>query len=354
MRLLEAKNRRERRVKVAGFTHLHPLGDRVLEDGTRVIANEKTVLFLKDGRVVKEEPNDVRIIPTFRFDPAMINVTKPTPPDVDDEKIFTRWVELKNVNKYIEREARLGWEALRIIAPGKKLRDLTREDGTALAQHFYKAGNKSATVQKKLSHLRVMVNIAVKDGKLDRNPFSDVVPQRDDATEREPFVEEQMALARQLLPSLRPEDALVWRILATTGMRLSEAMGLDHEHDELGHRYWMIGEKTITSKRRVPIPKALELYLPKKITGPLFAAHLNPSMMSKRLMSFIRNRLKIADEAIVVHSLRHRAKDRLRAVGCPEEIQEWILGHDKITAGDGYGKGPPVSKLVPWINRIGW
>ncbi len=64
------------------------------------------------------------------------------------------------------------------------------------------------------------------------NPFSDVAPKRvkgpdgkpvSDATVRLPLDEHDMALAQARLDELDPEDRLLWLLLATTGMRLSEA-----------------------------------------------------------------------------------------------------------------------------------
>jgi hypothetical protein len=43
----------------------------------------------------------------------------------------------------------------------------------------------------------------------------------------------------------------------------------------------------------------------------------------------------------VVHSLRHRAQDRLRSAGCPEDVRWAILGHEEKTVAKGYGKGFP-------------
>lgn len=75
--------------------------------------------------------------------------------------------------------------------------------------------------------------------------------------------------------------------------------------------------------------------------------------MGKDLIRAFRA-LGIKDEKIVNHSLRHRAKDRLRAFGCPAETQDWICGHEEVTVSDGYGKGPPMSVLKPWIDLIGY
>jgi integrase len=54
------------------------------------------------------------------------------------------------------------------------------------------------------------------------------------------------------------------------------------------------------------------------------------------------------------HSLRHRAKDRLRAEGCPLDIQYELLGHETKTVASGYGHGSPVPLLRKWIDKVGF
>lgn len=61
----------------------------------------------------------------------------------------------------------------------------------------------------------------------------------------------------------------------------------------------------------------------------------------------------ITDARKVIHSLRHRAQDRLRAAGCPEDVRWELLGHEKETVAAGYGEGSPVPLLRKWIDKIG-
>jgi integrase len=46
---------------------------------------------------------------------------------------------------------------------------------------------------------------------------------------------------------------VLFRLLATTGMRLSEAFEIDDEMKERGCRYVIVGKKTEQSERRVPL-----------------------------------------------------------------------------------------------------
>src|SRR5437879_2295687 len=110
------------------------------------------------------------------------------------------------------------------------------------------------------------------------------------------------------LDRLDASDRVLLRLLACTGMRLSEAFEIDGQATEKGIRYVIVGDKTEQSKRRVPLPAGVLAHLPKALKGRLFAGTVAAS--SKRLNRFLRD-AGIADTRKVVHSLRHRAKDRL-------------------------------------------
>jgi integrase len=133
---------------------------------------------------------------------------------------------------------------------------------------------------------------------------------------------------------------------------LSEAFNIDGELKEKGVRYIIIGRKTSQSLRRVPLPADVLPHLPKQIQGQLFKAEPR-GQASKRLMRFLRS-AGIDDPRKVVHSLRHRAQDRLRAAGCAEDVRWAILGHEKDTVAAGYGAGFPVPMLRKWIDKIGF
>jgi integrase len=202
------------------------------------------------------------------------------------------------------------------------------------------------------------VNLAIKEGKLKFNPFSGVVPQRDDAERRLPLSDSDIAEARSKLDRLSDADQLLFRVLATTGMRLSEAFQIDGEGIEGGARFVIVGKKTDQSLRRVPLPAGLLPHLPAKIKGQLFARigtlKRTSDAASKRLMRFLRDDCGITDTRKVVHSLRHRAKDRSRAAGCPLNVQYELFGHEEKTIAAGYGVGSPVPLLKKWIDKIGF
>ena len=54
---------------------------------------------------------------------------------------------------------------------------------------------------------------------------------------------------------------------------------------------------------------------------------------------------------IVVHSLRHAMRDRLRAVECPTDIIDQIGGWSRKGVGESYGRGYQVEQLRRWMAK---
>src|SRR5207248_2786321 len=137
------------------------------------------------------------------------------------------------------------------LTDNKPLAEATHDDGRRLVAHFEAEGMKSATIKKKVGWLTAAVNLAIKEDRLTRNPFSGVVPKRDDSQQRLPLSDADMREAKRNLSRLDASDQVLFRLLACTGMRLSEAFEINSEATERGCRYVIVGAKTEQSKRRV-------------------------------------------------------------------------------------------------------
>jgi integrase len=268
-----------------------------------------------------------------------------------DDAIFETYLNHAGIDGYFRREAEAVWALYKTLTDSKPLKDATRDDGRKLVAYFEGQKLKSATIQKKLAWPTAAVNLAIKEGRLRFNPFASIVPKRDDKQKRLPLSEADIKNVKSNLDRLDKGDQLLFRLLACTGMRLSEAFELEDELKERSCRYVIVGKKTEQSERRVPLPAGVLPYVPKTIKGRLFEG--GAPAASKRLNRFL-NDCGIADARKVVHSLRHRAQDRLRAAGCPEDVRWAILGHEERTVAEGYGEGFPVPILRRWIDKIGF
>jgi len=360
----------------------HQPGLHTLDDGQKLFATARELHYLDaGGATIRTEPNRCEVFENVPVPSVVHFGNGPTRklvadirrrwPDIyqggpiiaanafdrpkvatknGDDALFETYVQDKKLTGYSEKEARDVWSLFKTMTEGKALKDCTRDDGRLLVKHFEQQGLKSASIHKKLVRLNAAVNLAIEEGKLTFNPFAGIVAKSGkDSIEREPLDDADMALAFGNLDKLDASDQLLFRLLASTGLRLGEAFQITSEKSEKGVRFVLIGTKTAQSRRRVPFPASMLPHLPEKIKGPLFTGDANSA--SKRLNTFL-NECGIGSAQKVVHSLRHRAADRLRAVGAPEDIRWALLGHHKKTA-DKYGKGFPVSLLRKWIDKIG-
>jgi len=356
-------------------------GLHTLPDGRTVMATERDLTF-SDGT---RRPNGSPMIyltgaplPAARefqvFDDAWDGKIGPGPvPDERpkvvaakshaDDSILETYLTQKCVTGYREREAREMWRIFRTIVD-KPLRECTRDDGRAIVAYLEDQADddeppKSATLRRRMVPLVAAVNLAIDEGKHKGvNPFSSVVPDRKDEDEREAFDDNDVKLIRANLHRLDPNDQLLLRVLATTGMRRGEAFEISGEKTKDGIRYCTVGTKTPQSLRRIPFPKSLLPHLPKKIIGPLFTGRKDTA--SKRLREFLREIGIVDPNKAPMHSFRHRAANRLRRAGIPEDLREaiggWADGKKKISRkyGNKHGRGFPLKMIKEAIDKIGF
>jgi integrase len=187
-----------------------------------------------------------------------------------DDAIMDTYLSHRNIAGRFRQEAEATWALYKKLTNSKPLKDATRDDGRLLVKHFADACNKTATIAKKLGWLRAAVELAIDEGKLTFNPFAKVVAEGDDELRRKPLTDDDMAVCKHNLSKrsksgrfkLSEFDRLLFRVLATTGMRLGEAFQIDGEQIEREIRYCFVGTKTEASRRRVPFPADLLPYLP--------------------------------------------------------------------------------------------
>jgi integrase len=358
-------------------TELEPGKLHTLADGTRVLATQTELMTLDAaGNITGTRPNGGAVyqmqVPRTLLAPERVaklarevegNATSNG--KSSDDELFDKYLNHGGANKTgvapdKRRQALRMWQTFKQVCGGKRLKDCTRDDGRKVVAYLEQqpgrggAPAKSGTVARNMVWLVAAVNFAIAEGDLPstfRNPFEGISPNRKDALEREAFDADDMATIAQHLPSLSPSDQLLVRLLATTGMRISEAFQIDGEEPkEADIRRIRVGEKNDQSDRRIPLPSAVLEYMPAKIVGRLFEG--NEKAASARLNEWLDD-IGITDARKVVHCFRHRAKDRLRAAGCRLELQHELLGHEHKTASDGYGKGSPATLLREWLDKIG-
>jgi integrase len=351
-------------------------GEHTGSDGGRIVASERELIYLnRDGTYLRTEPNAVqRVVPGYPENSAravvqFVNALSQEPRPVlatktSDDALLETYLQHNGIDGLREKQARDIWHIFRTVV-NKPLRECTRDDGRAIIAHLEAGGEiKSATLHRRLVPLVATVNLAIKEGKLSIvNPFSGVVPERDDEEEADPYSDDDMKLIRKNLHRLDKSDQLLVRLLATAGLRRSEAFEIDSEQKEKGIRFVTIGTKNPHSQRRVPFPADLLPYLPKKITGQLIPGRMDTA--GKRLGEWLTEIgvIKPDDGRNIrpMHSFRHRAARRMRAAGVPEDVREaiggWANGKKKKVSrkyGNKHGAGYPLSVLKKAIDTIGF
>jgi hypothetical protein len=252
-RLLEARPRIE-----PTWRHDYAPGrEHVAADGSRVFATDREVYHMDaQGVTIRTTTNggpafQLSSVPRMGLSvPIEIEVTdKASRPllavKTADDAILETYLAHAGIVGTFEREARAVWSLYKALTENKPLKDAGRDDGRKLVTHFEGQGLKSATVTKKIGWLNAAVNLAIKEGKLKFNPFSSIVPKRDDKLTRLPLDDADMKTIRSNLAGLDTSDQVLLRLLGSSGMRLSEAFEIDGEHKEHGCRFvtWTGGDR---------------------------------------------------------------------------------------------------------------
>lgn len=212
-----------------------------------------------------------------------------------------------------------------------------------------------ASVKRALVILSALINYAMEEFDLTdtcRNPFR-ALPlnvESDTAIERRDALPDDVVDA--MTGKLTGQHRLLWRMLSGTGCRVGEVTGLRVQDvrldDEIPHIMIQHHEgrrlKTASSVRSVPLVGDALAAVRDAFTlagdpdGPLFPRYARPrgaDAASAILMKYLRT--ITTDKRHVVHSLRHRMKDKMRLAGIPKDVQDLILGHASAGVAEAYG-----------------
>jgi integrase len=268
------------------------------------------------------------------------------------EQYATRWIEFyggrtaRGFTETTRRDYRRAIEQRAVpFFRGYRLADIEPQDVRGFVTSMEGEGLAPGSVVKNLTPIKAMLATAFEDGAIRSNPAQGV---RVNGRRYEPDTEpEAKAMTRvelaRVLASLPDRWRLFFDLLAQTGLRISEALGLDWSDLEFGarprlrvRRQFYRGEvrrlKTRSGRRELPLSSPLARRLwsarPADGAGPMFA-----SRNGTRLID--RNVRRVLDEAkveagvpwISFHSFRHTAASMLFDSGKNiRQVCDW-LGH---------------------------
>lgn len=216
-----------------------------------------------------------------------------------------------------------------------------------------------------------IINHGIREFDIDgvSNPFSALPwPKQDTlAVEKKLPLEDAhvVAVSDRLSEDLKP----LWSVLAGTGMRLSEAVGLLREDIVLDapipHAVIRPNAirriKTTSSQRTVPLVGEALKAVTKIIEGvehsegifPRYARSRGADAASAALMKHLRQ--ETSDSRHSVHGLRHRVSDKLRESGAPTEVRHGFLGHanEAIAESTYGGREARLREFQKWAEKAG-
>lgn len=281
------------------------------------------------------------------------------------------YLRLKGINKgkAFHRGAQRNIEAVISLLGDRPIDKYSSSDAARFRDLSFERGLNTASVKRSFSYIRAVINLSISEQGLEcKNAFAKTyIQDRDDIARRKPIPLEIISLIKKECRMIDDEKRWLIALIADTGMRLSEALGLHindiHLNDNLPfidlkpHTWRPL--KTKSSQRKIPIVGSA-LWASKRIIKDnkksyyAFPAYTssqkcNGNSASAALNKWLRPRVP---ENCVVHSFRHSFRDRLRAVDCPPDMIDEIGGWVSPGVGQKYGEGYPLDMKHQMMTRM--
>ena len=249
----------------------------------------------------------------------------------------------------------------------KPIGSYSRLDANALRNYLQERGLCRASISRNFTNISAIINFVMREDGLNfSNSFSGVyLGEADEVKKR--YVPSLLEIHKLANLCQFIDDDLRWiiAVLLDTGMRLSEVLGLSKSDVYLDaeipylhvqpHPWRRL--KTSSSKRFIPL-----------VGRSLWAAERawNSSRSTELFPRYLKNGVLLANSAsaclnkwmkasvngdIVIHSMRHAMRDRLRNVGCPPDVIDTIGGWARVGVGEGYGRGHSLATTRTWLEK---
>lgn len=258
------------------------------------------------------------------------------------------------------------WDKLVNLLGDKPLKGVTREDARKYRDHRLASGVAPTTVAREINVIRAVFTKAIRELSLGiPNQFSGLeIPRSNrNAHDRLPYTPEEIALLVTEALKINDERRRIVIVLAFTGARLAEIVGLRKQDLDLKRQSIHIQPhsgrslKTEDSSREVPLlPMAFDALKAQaaQTNGDfLFPTYASKDDTKADSASNILNKwAKQIVPARTMHCFRHSLRDRLRAVMCPESVAKEIGGwSDKHDISVQYGQGYPIELKREWLSK---
>lgn len=251
------------------------------------------------------------------------------------------------------------------VVGDKKLIDLTRNDGLAFRDYWLErmaAENKAPnTANKQFGFLQNITRTVLEHYQLDFIPiFSGL---RFNETLKLPRIRFETSfiisklLPPEALPNLSESGAALIHLMADTGARPAELIGIDESDVFLDHSVPYIHIKpnghrelkTLNSEREIPLIGYSLAAAQNGAFEKIKRYRTMPDNLTSLIgMYFKRNKI-LPSKQTSLYSLRHSFSDRLVEAEVPEKMQKYLMGH--ALGSVSYGFGPELAKRKKWLEK---
>jgi len=272
---------------------------------------------------------------------------------------LAQYLETKGLDKGVlsHRTAVRNCDYLKLAIGEKGIEQYTTKDAANFREFLARKGLSGASIHRIFGNIKAIFNFCILENGLDvANPFSGTyLPSSRPLETRRAFNQSDLLKLNQLCVNKNDDIRWLISLIADTGMRLSEAVGLEVVDLRLDEEIPFVdlkpnrhrGLKTLQSVRCIPLVGAslwaANNLRSKHVSGVCFPRYFSTGKLSSNSASASASLNKwiksIFDENYVVHGLRHTFRDRLRNVGAPADLIDQIGGWSSSSVGQSYGDG---------------
>ena len=254
------------------------------------------------------------------------------------------------------------------VVPNKPIDQLRRQDANALREFLKQRGLARDSIGRNFTNVRAVINFALQEAGLPSTSIFSNVYLGEERHPKKRYVPTEQELRRLMSLCKSHDDQMRWALalMCDTGLRLSEALGLhkddvrldaDIPHLIIAPRPWR-RLKTASSERSVPLVGnalwASQRAYRASEGGYLFPRYVRDQDTRSNSASAAMNKWikQNVSREIVVHSLRHAFRDRLRNVGTPTDVIDVVGGWARAGIGETYGRGHSLNTIAKWMQTI--
>ena len=278
------------------------------------------------------------------------------------------YIKLKGAGRpqTFEAGARRSTGYLIHICGDKRINTFARSDANAFRDYLKGRGLSKDSISRNFTNVRAIVNFVLREEGLQPTGVFSGVYLGEGGEAQKRYVPTEAELRKLSKECLAADDDQRWllALILDTGMRLSEAAGLlwddivlsgDVPHVHVRQNA-IRRLKTASSERVLPLTgnslwavhrarehRNAKVVFPRYISEGNLNANSASAALNKWLQAHIAPKL-------VVHSLRHSLRDRLRHVECPTDIVDAIGGWARNSVGDNYGRGHNAATRCKWLS----